>query len=131
MNRAWWLLTAILGIPAAVTSTAAQAPRSAQLLRITVDAAGAPGATVTLRYLRGPDSLQGKTVQVVVPKHFTLHTDVLTLVAERPRGQGPVRLRVERAYGERLDGEGTGDRVQIRVWPDSIDVRTLPWQVPI
>ena len=57
MNRAWWLLTAILGIPAAVTSTAAQAPRSAQLLRITVDAPGAPGATVTLRYLRGPDSL--------------------------------------------------------------------------
>ena len=56
---------------------------------------------------------------------------MLTLVAERPRDQGPVRLRVERAAGERLDGQGTGDRVQIRVWPDSIDVRTLPWQVPI
>ena len=131
MNRAWWLLAASVGIPAMLASTPAQAPRPAQLLWITVDAPGSPGATVTLRYVRGPDSLQGKTVQLTVPRHFTLQADILALVAERPRGQGAVRLRVERVGGQRLDGEGTGDRVQIQVWPDSIDVRTLPWQMSI
>jgi len=131
MDRTRWLLAAIVGIPAVLASSAAQAPRPAQLLRITVDAPGAPGATVTLRYVRGPDSLQGKTVQLTAPRHFTLQADVLTLVAARPRGQGAVRLRVERVGGQRLDGQGTGDRVQIRVWTDSIAVRTLPWELAI
>lgn len=131
MRPSFWLFAGILAGPTLPASLVAQVPPAAPALRITVDASDAPGATVTLRYLIGPDSLRGKSVQVVVPTRFTLAANELALVAERPGNQGTVSLRVVRASGTRLTGEGSGDRVYLHVWPDSVKVRTVPWRVPI
>ena len=99
-------------------------------LRVYVEAPGAPGASVTIRYLVGPDSLRGKTQNVVAPSAFTLHVNTITLFAAPTKGQGTVRLRVERGDG-RLTGEGTAEQVRIEVTGREVQVRAFPRTAPI
>jgi len=104
----------------------AQEQEGATALHVVVDAPGAPGTSVTLRFIAGPDSLRGKTREVTVPAAFMLPGEPMTLAAERTKGHGAVRLRVERP-GTDLTGEGTADRVWIEVNGNAVHVRALPW----
>jgi hypothetical protein len=124
------ILATLFSLGTSGSTTATHPSAAAPTLRVIVDAPHSPGTQVKLRYLQGPDSLQGKTQELVAPTDFLLQGGTLTLLAERAKGHGAVRLRVERIGGD-LMGEGIGDRVQIQMWPDSVRVRTLPWWVPI
>ena len=122
-------LVVLCGLSIVGWSAAGQRAAPETTLRIHVDVPDSPGTSVTLRYLEGPDSLRGKTNQVVVPVDFVVHGQRLTLVAERSMGHGHVRLRVE--HGQRpLMGEGTGDRVRIAVTDGGVRVRAFPWWWP-
>jgi hypothetical protein len=120
------VLFALATVPGSAGSQRA-APEAT--LRIHVDVPDSPGTIVTLRYLEGPDSLRGRSDEVVVPLDFVVHSPRLTLVAERSAGHGHVRLRVE--HGDRpMMGEGTGDRVRIAVTNRGVQVRAYPWWWP-
>ncbi len=116
---------ATVGVPAR-----AQHPAGMSTLQVLVDVPSAPGTKVTLRYLEGPDSLRGKSRELVVPAEFSLPGQPVTLLAERTKGHGRVRLRVEER-GRDLMGEGTGDRVRIEVSEQGVRVRAYPWWLPI
>lgn len=103
-------------------------------LHISVKALDAPAGTIVrIRYLRGPDSLQGRSRDVATPVEFDVQVTELELFVQRTDRKGTVRVQVERrgsseAYGI---GQGTGERVRIHVWPDRITVRTVPWAVEL
>jgi hypothetical protein len=119
-------LVTALALATQASVARAQQQEEATALHVVVDAPGAPGTSVTLRFVAGPDSLRGRTRVVTVPAAFMLPGDAMTLVAERSKGHGAVRLRVERP-GTDLKGEGTADRVWIEVNGNAVQVRTLPW----
>jgi hypothetical protein len=123
------LAVIICGLAMVASGSASQGSGASTTVRVYVDVPDAPGTKVTLRYLEGPDSLKGRTQQVLVPADFLVHGQPLTLLAERSAGHGSVRLRVEQV-GSSLMGEGTGDRVRIAVANDGVQVRAFPWWLP-
>lgn len=108
----------------------AQRAAAEPTLRVFVDVPDSAGLRVTLRYVEGPDSLKGTTREIVAPQDFLLHVRPVTLVAERTKGHGTVRLRIE-VVGRQTVGEGTGDRVRIAVSNGGgVRVRVFPWWFP-
>lgn len=109
-------------------------PPSGPELRVRVHAPRAPAGTkVRIRYVVAPDSLQGTVQEVVAPVELAIQVTELELAVERVDRKGTVEVRLERRAdgGVRGTGEGTGDRVHIRVWPTRIAVRTTPRTVGI
>jgi hypothetical protein len=128
--RAWCLvLPAVCALAMNPSPLHAQHATHDVTLRVFVDVPNAPGTKVTLQYLDAPDSLKGKTQDLVVPTDFLLHTQPVTLLLERKNGHGSVQLRVEQV-GSDLMGQGTGDRVRIAVSDQGVQVRAFPWWLP-
>ena len=126
------LLTAIVAAAVATLPLPgrAQRPAGVSTLHVFVDVPGAPGTSVTLRYLAGPDSLRGKSQQFAAPAEFSLPGQPVTLRAERTNGHGPVQLRVEE-LGRDVMGEATADRVRIEISEKGVRVHGSPWWLPI
>jgi hypothetical protein len=128
--RASALIAAICGLVLSGSLATAQRAADEPTLHVFVDVPDSPGTKVTLAYLEGPDSLRGKKQELVVPTDFVVHGQPLTLLAERTKGHGWVRLRVEQV-GTHLMVDGTGDRVRIVVSDEGVQVRAFPWWVPL
>ena len=129
--KAFLLISALLGGSVVASSPLlAQRAATGPTLHVFVDVPDSTGLHVTVRYEEGPDSLKGRTREIVVPSDFLLHVQPVTLVAERTKGHGIVRLRVE-VVGRETLGEGTGDRVRIAVSNSGgVRVRVFPWWFP-
>ncbi len=69
--RAFFLAVVAMGV-VAVSSADAQRAASDSVLRVLVEVPDSAGMTVTLRHIEGPDSLRGKTQELVVPAEFRL-----------------------------------------------------------
>ena len=120
----------VCAVAAPGKSALAQTAAGDSTLRVFVEAPGAPGSSVTIQYLDGPDSLRGKSRDVIAPTAFTLRVSTITLFAALTKAQGRVRLRVERAAG-RLTGERTAEQVRIEVTREEVHVRGFPRTAPI
>jgi hypothetical protein len=128
--KAFLLVSAVLcGSMVSPTPLLSQRATAEPTLHVFVDVPDSVGLRVTLRYVEGPDSLKGTTRELVVPENFQLHVQPVTLVAERTKGHGMVRLRLEVVGG--ATGEGTGDRVRIAVSNrGGVRVSVVPWWYP-
>jgi hypothetical protein len=129
--KTFLLISAVLcGSVVAPPPLPAQRAAAQPTLHVFVDVPDSSGLHVTVRYVEGPDSLKGTTREVVVPGDFVLHVQPVTLVAERTKGHGMVRLRVE-VVGRETMGQGTGDRVRIAVSNrGGVRVNVVPWWFP-